>query len=133
MVKRIINRILLGLLMLVPGIAKLWGLINPGDKGWFVPSMLSQIGFPAPIFFAWVLMLSEIVFGIAILASWKLKYTVWPPIIILLVAALTLARNNPANLLLHLVAIANLWLLGSNKCKDECCCMHGKTRYKKSR
>src|SRR3989338_1045578 len=125
-----VNRILLGLLILVAGLTKLF-VASPSKV---IEMLSSNVLFAwAPGFWVWVIMLSEIVFGIAILASWKLKYTVWPPIIILLVAALTLARNNPANLLLHLVAIANLWLLGSNKCKDECCCMHGKTRYKKSR
>ncbi len=109
---KLVNRILLGLLMLGAGLFKLWGLIQ-GDFG--VPGFLASLGFPAPTFFAWVLMLSEIVFGLAVLASWKLKYTVWPPIIILVVATLTTTDwSNPqwTNVLFHLVAASNFWVLG---------------------
>ena len=63
-----VNRVLLGLLMLVPGLLKIF-IMKPAA----VVGMLSGFGFPVPTFFAWVLMLSEIVFGIAILANWKME------------------------------------------------------------
>lgn len=103
----LVNRILLGLLMLVPGLMKLL-VMGPSA----VVGMLSGFGFPLAGFFAWVLILSEIVFGIAILANWKLKYTVWPPIVIMLVAAFVAAWGNWSVFLLHLVAASSFWMLG---------------------
>ncbi len=107
---KLVNRILLGLLMLVPGIVKLT-VFKPSG----VTSMLSGMGFPLPMFFAWILILAEIVFGIAILANWKLEYTAWPPIVILLVAVVvTMNWSSPqwSNILLHLVAASGYWMLG---------------------
>lgn len=107
-----INRILLGLVMLVPGLLKLF-VIGPSA----VVGMLSgNVLFSwAPSFWAWVLILSEIVFGIAILARWKLEYTVWPPIVIMLVAAFTVAWGNWPTFLMHLVIASNYWLLVKSK------------------
>lgn len=116
---KLVNRILLGLLMLVPGLVKLWSLIQ-GKFG--VPGFLGSLGFPVPAFFAWILMLSEIVFGIAVLANWKLKYTTWPPIIILVIAGLvTVDWSKPgwSTILLHLLAASNFWLLGHMTTKKE--------------
>jgi len=102
------NRILLGLLMLVPGLLKLFSLGAGAVTG-----MLSRIGLFswAPGFWAWVLILSEILFGIAILAKWKLEYTVIPPMIILLVAAFTFAWGSWSSFLLHLVAVSGYSLI----------------------
>ena len=106
----ITNRILLGLLMLVPGLLKLF-VYKPAG----VVEMLSGIGFPVATFFAWFLILSEIVFGIAILSRWKLEYTVWPPIVIMLVAAFTVAWDSWPTFLMHLVIASNYLLLGRSK------------------
>src|SRR3989344_71576 len=103
----VVNRVLLGLLMLVSGLMKVF-IIKPDN----VTGMLSGIGFPAASFFAWVLILSEIVFGIAILAKWKLEYTVWPPIVIMIVAAFTASWGNWPTVLMHLVIASNYWMLG---------------------
>ncbi len=108
----IVNRILLGLLMLIPGSLKLF-VIKPSG----VVGMLSGIGFPAPTFFAWVLILSEIVFGIAILLKWKLEYSVWPPIVIMLVAGFTVSWGSWPTLLMHLVIASNYFMLGINHSK----------------
>lgn len=80
------SRVLLGLLMLLPGLTKLFSFTAQG----VADNMISKIFLFswAPEFWAWVLILSEIVFGIAILANWKTKYTSIPPIIILVVALL---------------------------------------------
>lgn len=104
---KLINRILLGLVMLIPGLMKLF-VLGPT----VVVGMLAGFGFPAATFFAWVLILSEIVFGIAILANWKLNYTVWPPIVILLVAAFTAQINNVAQILVHIALASNYLMLG---------------------
>ena len=111
-----VNRILLGLLMLIPGCLKLF-VMKPSS----VSGMLATIGFPAATFFAWILIISEIVFGIAILTKWKLEYSVWPPIVIMLVAAFT--ANWPSewsklsSFLMHLVVASNLYMLGVNHMK----------------
>lgn len=105
----VILRIVLGLLFLIPGLGK---LMNPAG----ITGMLGNIGFPVAILFAWILILSEIVFGIALLIGWRVKYTVWPLVIVLAVAGLFVAlpsldMSNPGtiiNLLWHLVGIGGL-------------------------
>ncbi|MBI5804290.1 DoxX family protein [Candidatus Pacearchaeota archaeon] len=102
-----LNWILLGLTMLVSGLLKLF-MLKPAA----VVGMLAGLGFPAPTFFAWILMLSEVVFGVAILARWNLKYTTIPPAIILVVAAFTVYWANWTNMLVHLTLASNYLLLG---------------------
>ena len=74
--------------------------------------MLGNLGFPAPSFFGWLLLLSEIVFGISVLIGWKLKYTVWPLVIVLLVALIMVTlpniKQDQINVLFHLLGIAGL-------------------------
>ena len=104
----VVLRAVLGLLFVIPGIAKLF---NPAN----IIGMLGKLGFPAAALFGWVLILLEIGFGAAMLAGWKLKYTVWPLVVILVVATLTVTipsfGTNPMayiNLLFHVVAIGSL-------------------------
>lgn len=114
---KLVNRILLGLLMLVPGLVKLF-MVKPSG----VTGMLTGMGFPLPMFFAWILILAEIVFGIAILANWKLEYTAWPPIVILLVATLTTMNwSSPqwSTVLLHLVAASGYWMLAQGSSHES--------------
>lgn len=113
---KVINRVLLGLLMLVPGLLKLF-VYKPSG----VSAMLSGMGFPAAMFFAWVLIILEIVSGIALLANYKVRYAVWAPIVILSVASLLmLARVGSmdwTSFLFHLTAISNyllLWMWASH-------------------
>lgn len=75
-------RVFVGLLFIIPGANK---LMNPA----MITGMLGGLGFPAAGFFAWVLLLSEISFGAAVLLGWKLEYTVWPLVAVLGVAVLT--------------------------------------------
>jgi len=105
---KLANRMLLGLLMLVPGLMKFFVVGSEGVAG-----MLSGIGLFswAPAFWAWVLMLSEVIFGLAVLANYKLKYTVIPPVIIMLVAGLTVNIGRTSSLLLHLVAASAYLML----------------------
>ncbi len=105
---KLTNRIILGLLMLVPGLLKIFVNTPEGVTG-----MLSGFGFPAPAFLAWVLIISEIAFGIAILANYKIKYTVIPPMIILLGAAFTANWGSWPSFLLHIAAVANYGVLGA--------------------
>ena len=105
-----VNWVLLGLTMLIPGLLKLF-VMKPSA----VVGMLSGISLFAwaPMFWAWVLILSEIVFGAAILAKWKLKYTTIPPMIILIVAAFTVYWGNWPTILIHLALASSYWMLGT--------------------
>jgi uncharacterized membrane protein YphA (DoxX/SURF4 family) len=106
------NRVLLGLVMLIPGLLKLF-VMKPSA----IVGMLSSIPLFAwaPGFWAWILILSEIVFGIAILASWKLEYSVWPPIVIMVVAAFTANWGNWPTILMHLTLASNYLMLKRSK------------------
>ncbi len=108
----LVNRVLLGLVMLVPGLLKLF-VMKPSA----ITGMLSGISLFAwaPGFWAWVLILSEIVFGIAILASWKLEYSVWPPVVIMLVAGLIVNWANWGSLLMHVALASNYLMLKKHK------------------
>ncbi len=103
-------RVLLGLLFLIPGISK---LMNPE----MIIGMLGNLGFPSAALFGWILILAEIVFGLALVVGYKVKYAVWPLIIILVVAILTVHIKDVENpmmiidVLFRLGAIAGLNLL----------------------
>ena len=75
-------RLGLGLLFIIPGLQK---LANPA----MIIGMLDGLGFPAATLFGWVLLLSEIVFGGAVLAGWNVRKTVWPLVLITAVALFT--------------------------------------------
>lgn len=104
-----VNRILLGLVMLVPGLLK----ISDPSKVIGMLTGMSLFSW-APTFWAWVLILSEIVFGIAILFKWKIEQTVWPPIIILVIASFTAHWANWGNMLVHLALASSYWVLGTH-------------------
>ena len=97
-------RVTLGLLFVLSGYRK---FINPDG----VAGMLTGIGFPLVTFFAWVLILSELVFGLLILVGFKVRYTAWPLAFVLLVAEITVVLPNgfwSTNSFFHLIAIAGL-------------------------
>ncbi len=101
-------RLTLGAMFLFTGISK---LLNPDG----IISMLSNLGFPASGFLGWVVLLSELIFGLSILIGWRVKYTVWPLVIILLVAVVTvvfpMTAQDPMawiNVFFHFVGIAAL-------------------------
>lgn len=100
-------RLALGIMFLIAGYNKIKGPDN-------VTGMLTNMGFFAPVFFAWILILSELIFGLTILIGWKVKYTVWPLVIILAVAIIKVVIPNlaqpggPTNLSFHLLGIATL-------------------------
>lgn len=89
------NRIILGLLMLIPGI---FNIIAIGDVA---------TSFPYGAFWAWVLVLSQLVFGLAVLIGWKMKYTALPPALILILAASLVWWTNWPQVLLHFAAASN--------------------------
>jgi putative oxidoreductase len=64
-------RLSLGLLFIFSGFNK---LMNPDQT----TLLLEDLGFPLPVFFAWILLLSEIIFGLCVLAGYRVNFTVWP-------------------------------------------------------
>lgn len=119
----IINRILLGLLMLVPGLLKLFVVGPTGVSG-----MMSGISIFAwaPFFWAWLLILAEIISGAAILANYKIKYFARIPVVVLVMATLfmgikwaDLGSTAWSNVFLHLVAASNYVLLSLYGAKKD--------------
>ena len=103
-----ILRVLVGVLFIIPGIMKL--IDSSGITG-----MLTGLGFPMPQVLAWVLLLSEIIFGISLVLGFKTKYTVWPLVIIMAVIVVKIAvpgaLEDPSgwvNVMFHLVSIGAL-------------------------
>jgi putative oxidoreductase len=116
-------RVFLGLLFLIPGLSKLF---NPSG----IIGMLGGLGFPAASLFGWIVILVEVFFGLAILLGYRLKQTVWPLVIVMLVAMITVTipswLKNPASagsLLFHLLAIGglvSLYFSGAGKYAIKC-------------
>ena len=108
-------RITIGLMFVYSGTLK---LLNPaGPVG-----LLTKIGFPMPTIWAWILLLSELIFGLFVFLGFKVKYTVWHLVIIMIVAITTViipnSNGNYGSLFLHLVAtvgLIGLSLMGPGK------------------
>lgn len=110
------NLVLLGLLMLLPGLLKLFDMGVSNVAGGLMAN--HPLFSWAPMFWAIVLVILEIATGVAILTRWKLKYVAYVPAIILAVALLTvtidwtnLASVSWSSVVLHLIAIANYLVL----------------------
>ena len=110
-----LNFTLLGLLMLIGGLVKLFVMGPAGVTG-----MLAGLGFPAAGLAAWALILGELGSGIAILTKWKLDQIIYVPIVIVL-AAIVMYWQNPmfagklplqlTQTLVHIVLASNYWLI----------------------
>jgi len=102
-------RLSLGLLFTIMGILK---LLNPEG----IIGMLGTLGFPLTGFLGWIVIFSEVIFGITLLVNYKVKYSTIPLGIILIVALLfaalpNLDTGNPMTILgilWHIVALAGL-------------------------
>ena len=98
-------RVVIGLLFLVSGIKK---ILAPD----MVIGMVGKIGFPIAPFFAWVLILAEVIFGALVLVGYKVKYTSWPLAIVLAIAWILVVIPNggigSTNSFFHLIGIAGL-------------------------
>jgi putative oxidoreductase len=110
-----ILRVILGLLFILPGLSK---LANPA----MIAGMLGELGFPVAGLLGWILLLSEIFFGAAVLVGWRTKQTIWPLVLILAVATLTvglpalgsspMAMINVSFHLLGITALVSVYLTG---------------------
>jgi len=100
-------RIFLGLLFLAPGLMK---LMNPDS----IIGMLGGMGFPLAALFGWIVIISEVLGGLALILGYKVKWAVWPLVIVLLVATITVAipglsaPMGAIGLLWHILGIAGL-------------------------
>lgn len=112
---KLINRILLGLLMLVPGLMKLF-VMGPSA----VTGMFAGMGFPAPMLFAWILIILEVGCGAAILVNYKVRYTAIPPAIIMVVATILTVNwsTGASSGLLHLVAASSYLVLAMTRSSE---------------
>lgn len=109
-----VNWILMGLVMLIPGLLKIF-VIGPSN----VAGMLG--GFAifawAPTFWAWLLIAAEIVSGVMILA--KKQMYIWATVaaIILIVASFTAYLGDWTNMLVHWALASNFLMLAMHKKK----------------
>lgn len=105
MIGHTLLRVFIGLMFVFAGFKKVTGIDG-------VTGMLSGLGFPAAVFFAWVLALAELVLGAFVFAGFKTKYAAWPLAFVLLVAEVLVvipgAGIASTNSFFHLIAIAGL-------------------------
>lgn len=95
-------------LFLSAGIPK---LINPaGPIG-----LLTGLGFPVPVLFAWLLIAAEVLGGLAMLVGWKVRYAAIPLAIVLFVALVTVTlplyvdgKGGLTNVMFHVLGILGL-------------------------
>ena len=99
----VINRSLLGLLMVVPGLIFLWHQITDNGSSAF----LASIGFSLVVPLAWIIILSQLIFGGMVLFGKHMKYAPLPLAFILLVAALTVWWANWPQMILHITVASN--------------------------
>jgi len=100
-------RIGLGGLFLVAGIMK---LMDPSK----ITGMLGNLGFPGAGFWAWLLILVEIVGGAAVLVGFKLKWVIVPLALVLFVAIVISPGGMMGSLkdTALLSGLVSLWLSG---------------------
>jgi putative oxidoreductase len=98
-------RVTIGLMFVVTGINKLRNISG-------IEGMLGNLGFPISSVFAWILALSELIFGFLIFLGFKTKFTSLPLAFILLVAEVLVVIPNSGilsvNSFFHLIAISGL-------------------------
>lgn len=101
-------RIGIGGLFLTIGI---FSIISPAG----VKEMLANLGFPIASFFAWLLILIELLCGAAVLVGWKIKWVTIPIALVLFVSMVISPLGGFAHPLKDaalLLATIALWLLG---------------------
>ncbi len=101
-------RIGIGGLFLTTGILK---LMNPS----MVTGMLSNLGFPGATFWTWLLILAELLCGVAVLVGFKVKWAVIPLGVVLFVAIVTNPTGgltNPLKDSVLFISLISLYLSG---------------------
>ncbi len=102
-------RLGIGGLFLTTGMLK---LVDPSA----ITGMLSNFGFPGASFWAWLLILTELVCGAAVLVGFKLKWVTVPLALVLVVASVLVAAGGNVLVALSNMAlfagVVSLWLSG---------------------
>ena len=102
-------RLSTGLLFLVVGGKK---LMSPD----FVVNMITNLGFPAPVFFAWLLIIAEVVCGLMLVANFKAKLATYPLMAILVVAIIMVKlKMGISQALVDLVIFSSLLAINLGK------------------
>jgi len=78
----VIFRVIVGLMFLVMGISKVTNIA-------MITGMLQGLGVPVAPITAWLVAIVEVVGGAMLLLGWKMEYAIWPLIVILIVATVT--------------------------------------------
>ena len=84
-------------------------LINPS----MVTGMLDNMGFPGAAFWAWLLILVEVLCGASVLLGFKTKWTAIPLAVVMLVVIST--TNDVKTGVILLAGLGSLWLSGPGK------------------
>jgi uncharacterized membrane protein YphA (DoxX/SURF4 family) len=82
----------IGLLFFISGIMM---ILNPD----VILLFLRNIGFSQPYFFGWIIMLSEVIFGFALIIGFLVRWCVWPLFLILFFAGIFIAVPAAKNIL----------------------------------
>ncbi len=101
-------RIGIGGIFLIAGIMK---LMDPQ----LIVGMLEGFGFPAASFWAWLLILVELLCGAAVLTGFRLKYSTVPLAVVMFVAIVLNLENIMIvlNNLVIMSGLVSLWLSGA--------------------
>jgi putative oxidoreductase len=94
-------RVALGVLFLGAGLMK---LMNPG----MFSGMLTGLGFPAPVFFAWLVTAVEVAGGALLLLGWQTRYAAAPLAFVIVVAILSVSRKDPMQFLKDFAILGGL-------------------------
>lgn len=76
-------RVVIGALFFISGVMDIF---NPSG----LTGTIESFGIPGALFFAWLLILLETIFGLAVLVGWNTRYTVWPLVFIIVLSFVSL-------------------------------------------
>jgi len=98
-------RIGIGGIFVFAGIMK---LMDPS----MVVGMLEGMGFPGPAFWTWLLIIVELLCGVAVLTGFQLKWTTIPLAVVMFVAIVVSDTQVAINNTVILSGLVSLWLSG---------------------
>ncbi len=95
----------------VGGIFVFAGIMKLMDPS-LVVGMLEGMGFPGPAFWTWLLIIVELLCGVAVLTGFQLKWTTIPLAIVMFVAIVVSDMQVAINNVVILSGLVSLWLSG---------------------
>lgn len=97
----------------VGGIFVFAGIMKLFDPA-MVSGMLGTMGFPGAAFWAWLLILVEVLCGVAVLLGFKLKWATIPLAVVMIVV-IAVAEGQAIVGISLLAGLASLWISGPGK------------------